>query len=327
MSDAEDQTSAASSTESERVPQEPIEAKHQLDKSSPAVEPNVTDVGPPTETTSNGRPVAPQQPGPSEVAPASSSDRRFQTIMATVAVLGLVLAAGTLLLQLQTRDAEAEAVGAIEASKEAERAQSFEVVYWIGPRADVLLREPDPYSLMLDEFRGVGIVESSGDWLSPLDISVDPDQFDCESEKCANLTDEELEQQLRTLWLLLFNTDEETMQSVAISWTANTTRPVEAAEPFAAVRSTDLDGPTTSERLADLSPGSGLIMPIATVVRIDAFGQIRSVPIGQARIATELSYSLAGEDTSRSAPIREPSETLISAGYDQTGLERIGIGG
>lgn len=173
-------------------------------------------------------------------------------------------------------------------------------------------------------------MESPGDWLMPSNLDLSFEEITCSSSICEELSEADLLEQRRTLWMAVFNTGDRTMQSVAVDWLTVDTDPIELDGPFESVRlreAIDEVEADDTETLIDLAAGDGVLLPLGTVVRLSPLGGIRAIPIGEARIPLTLSYALTGDGDRQVIAVREPSETVISGGYDTTGAERIGLGG
>ena len=291
---------------------------------------------------SQGRPLRSAQSGPESDPsfhrrdPNHGGNRRRNWFVggSILGALTAAISAGTLLLEYQTRQAERETTEVALLSAEeaqdaaaAERTPPIEVTYWIGARADELLASTDPDSLLPEQFAGIPIVESPGDWLAPSTLPIARADIQCESSACEEMTDEDIEPQLRTLWLLVTNNSDETLGGVAVDWHEKQTEPIDLDGPFEALRATTDVESTSTEQLVDLEPGGALMIPAGTAIRINALGAIRAVPVGGARIPLSLTFMLAGEDERRQVPVREPAQTVVSEGYDTSAGERVGVGG
>lgn len=85
--------------------------------------------------------------------------------------------------------------------------------------------------------------------------------------------------------------------------------------PIGVVSDENYDSETT-ESLVDLSPGDGNIVPLATVLRVPALGEVRTVPLTQARVPVALNFTMVGDSEAKRVGVRAPADVVITGGYE-----------
>ncbi len=250
--------------------------------------------------------------------PWARSLRSWGWLLTGVATtFGLLFAAGSLFLDFRSQRVEI-----VAAQQEADAARLAispvaEFVYWLGPPASDL-SGPNAASSLPKEFKNFRIVQTPGDWsiADPTEL-LDGVDVQCETSGCRSAVSDpdRVVAAHHVVWLVLINAGSSTMQSISIEWKEIDTEPAESSDPFAVVRNDDLSA-GAPEALVDLSPGAGLIVPAASVLRIPALGTVSTVPLGHARVPVALQFTMFGESEEQRVAVREPADVLVTGGYE-----------
>ncbi len=231
--------------------------------------------------------------------------------------LTVILGAGSFLVDLRSQDVELEAAEVEADATRMTLSPIAEYVYWLGPPS-AELSGPSAGASMPEEFRSFRVVQTPGDWTSDdpnaLVAAVDPS---CDTTDCRRTVGgvDRVTAAHRVVWLVIINRGATPMQSISIEWSEVDADPTETTDPFGVVRN---NGTTEGEpeSLVDLSPGDGLVVPLASVLRLPALGTVSTVPLGQARIPVALRFTMLGESEEQRVGVRGPADVLITGGYE-----------
>lgn len=231
-------------------------------------------------------------------------------IAALGATLGVIFAAGSFVIDFRSQGDEADAT-------RLSLSPIAEYVYWLGPPGPQLAG-PNAASNLPEEFRSFRVVQTPGDWATgdPTDL-LDGVGVDCTTSSCREITGaaDRTEAAHRVVWLVLINAGSTPMQSISIEWAASETDSVETSDPFSAIRNNGItEG--EPEGLVDLSPGAGLIIPLASVLRVPSLGTVSALPLGEVRVPVALRFTMLGESEEQRVAVRDPADVIVTGGYE-----------
>jgi hypothetical protein len=270
-------------------------------------------------------PEAQQQPDDDRGRPSGfwHSDRAWRGRLAVfttgglVAALGLFFAAGSFFLDLRAQGDELEAAEIEAEATKLALSPIAEYIYWLGPPSEELAGA-DAAASLPEEFRSFRVVQTPGPWTTtePTKL-VDELDIKCETSTCHSTigSPQNIDAAHRVVWLVLINAGSTPMQSLAFEWAEVDTSPVESDDPFDVVRNPGItEG--EPEGLIDLGSGGGIIVPLASVLRVPALGTINTVPLGEARLPVALRFTMIGEPEEQRVGVREPADVLVTGGFE-----------
>ncbi len=185
--------------------------------------------------------------------------------------------------------------------------------YWLGPTPIRALAADDGDELVPAAITEFAISQSPGDWFSPDRVEVDRASIVCTTGGCAGALEASDEELKRTIWLILRNEGSEAMEAVRFFYTTSIPAPVESDRPFEVV------APSSSsreevEQLGNIRPGEGVIIPLASVLRLSTLGLTTSIPLGEVRAPAGIEFIESGKSDPIRVDVRPPSDGVLSGG-------------